>query len=143
MFSTSGASKAAAKRAEEMFFEELDAATRVNIKFAQYYAAGIVGLIALFMIVHWAHIIFIKTTARSNAIGRAFKLVSTPSRRVLKGYAAGTFLILPGRLLLALAYLGINLAIMFPQLSFTYNAVFLAKRCGWYEHMRVNEPFYC
>ena len=114
------------------FFEELDAATDVNMKFAKYYAAGVVGLIALFTMVHWTHLIFISTTAKSNAVGRAFKLVSTPYRRLLKGFSAGSFVILPGRIVLALTYFGINIALMFPQLNFTYDATFLAKRCGWY-----------
>lgn len=132
MSSTTGAQQsAAAAAAEAMFFEELDAATVVNMQFARYYAAGVVSLIALFTIIHWTHKISIRHTAKSNAVGRAFKLVSTPYRRVLKGYVAGSFVVLPGRLVLALTYFAINVALMFPQLNFSYDATFLAKRCGW------------
>lgn len=131
MSSQSKAQASAAAAAEALFFEELDAATIVNMQCAKYYAAGVVGLIALFTITHWSQIIFTNTVSRSNPIARAATFVSTPFRRLLKGWAAGTFLILPGRVLLALAYFGINIALMFPRLNFDYHATFLAKRLGW------------
>lgn len=122
---------AAVPNAEVLFFMELDEATTVSMKFARYFAAAIVGLIALFTIVNWTQIIFTFTVSRSNPVARAATFVSTPIRRQLKGWAVGTFLILPGRVVLALTYFGINVALMFPQLNFQYDGTFLAKRCGW------------
>lgn len=123
---------AAAAEAQAIFFEKLDTATHVNVNFARYYAASMAGLIALFTIVHWSRIIFNNTTSKSNAFGRTVKVVSTPYRRFMKGYAVGSFLVLPGRLTLAILYFGINIALMFSHLNFDYDATFLAKRCGWY-----------
>ena len=123
-----------AAAAEALFFQALAEATVLCEQYARYYAAGIAGLIALFTIVHWTRIVFTNTVSKSNPISRTFTIVTTPFRRQLKGFVAGTFLILPGRIILALTYFAINIACMFPQVTYEYNAVFLAKRCGWYDH---------
>ena len=123
--------RGAEPNAEALFFLALDDATTVCMKFARYFAAGIVGLIALFTIVHWTQTIFTLYVSKSNPIVRAASFVSTPIRRQLKGWAIGTYLILPGRVVIALTYFGINIACMFPQLTFEYDGTFVAKRCGW------------
>jgi hypothetical protein len=119
--------------AEALFFQALAESTVLCEQYAKYYAAGVAGLIALFTIVHWTRIVFTSTVPKSNPISRTFAIVSTPFRRQLKGFVAGTFLILPGRIIIAFTYFAINIACMFPQITYEYNAVFLAKRCGWYE----------
>ena len=134
--SSKAAQESAAAAAEAAFFEALDEATKVNMKISKYYAAAIAGLIALFTVCRWTHLIFANTTKRSNPISRAFGTISTPVQRGIKGFTAVSALILPGRIIMFLTYLGINVGMMFPQLDFSINAVFLAKRCGWYDALR-------
>ena len=127
---SSGTQTSAAAKAEAAFFEELDEATAANVKYSKYYAGAMIGLVALFAFVHWMQIVFSKYGSRTNPGAESIIFVSTPIRRLLKGIVIGEVLILPGRILLAIVYFGINIALMFPQLDWS-NQVFLAKRCGW------------
>ena len=121
------AAAAAAEMAQEILFAE---ARAIDVTYTKYFAAGMVGLVALFTIVNWVQIIFNKYGSRSNTFARAAAAISRPLRRPLKGLTIGGFAILPSRLALAAAYFGINLALMFTQINWTVQVIF-AKRCGW------------
>ena len=131
MPSTDHAQAAAAEKAEEIFFAKLAEATATNVQYAKHYFTAIAGLIALFTIVHFGELLFIRFGSRSYPLARAASFVTTPIRRLLKGCVIGDALIFPGRIVLALVYIGINVALTFPEVDWS-DQVFLAKRCGWY-----------
>ncbi|ROV92348.1 hypothetical protein VMCG_09144 [Cytospora schulzeri] len=84
------------------------ARTKTNQQQLRYYAAGICGLMGIFIIFHWIRYVFNKST----------------SRRTTVPYFPSS-----GHALLVAAYLGINLALTFTNIEIVYANI--ANRCGW------------
>lgn len=103
------------------------ARTRVNQQQLQYYAAGICGLMGIFIIFHWIRYVFNKSTSRRTASTNPFRVVSRNVRNLLVRKVP----CFPssGHALLVAAYLGINLALTFTNIEIIY--VNIANRCGW------------
>ena len=120
---------------------------RVNQQQLRYFAAGICGLMALFIVVHWIRYLFNRATAgsRSNSgVTYPFRLLTrwavrisqndvlplTPARNIrnilvrkVPGFTSS------GHTLLFAAYLAVNMAVTFTNVTLVYSSI--ANRCGW------------
>ena len=110
-------------REEEIYYGMLATARAWNTVQARYYGAAIGGLVALFIIAHWIS----KLCSNSTAT----RTVLRPISRFLKGFALGSWLILPGRLILAATYFAINGILWFTNGYWNLPDLGCAKRCGW------------
>lgn len=97
---------------------------------AKYFGIAIGGLIAMFTISHWVEKFSTDHLPRSSGLARSAAVVTRPFRRIAKGVALGGFLILPGRIALAVLYLAINALLTFTNVNWSMSTLF-AKRLGW------------
>ena len=120
------------------------ARTRTNQQQLRYFAAGICGLMGIFIIFHWIRYVFNKSSMRGTAITRPFSVISRQvSKSAMYHFLPLTMIrnvrnllvrkvpLFPssGHALLFLAYLGINFAITFTNIEIVYSSI--ANRCGW------------
>jgi hypothetical protein len=123
MGAASASASAAALRAEEAYFEELDAATVVNTRLGWNYAVVLGALIAFFTIVNWTY----RLGQRTNFL----TTVTRPFRRFTKGYQIGSTTLFPGRGILLTVYYAVNIEMTFVRLNWNLGASCFAMRCGW------------
>ena len=98
---------------------------------AKYFAAAMAGLVAVFAIVHWMEVLFIKYCPPSGGFYRFSKLVTRPLLRVQRGKAVPGTPIVPGLIPLALIYFGINATLVFYDNPQKAGLSIIAKRFGW------------
>ncbi|KUI55365.1 Ferric/cupric reductase transmembrane component 2 [Cytospora mali] len=103
------------------------ARTRVNQQQLRYYAAGICGLVGIFIIFHWVRYVFNKPALRRTAITHPFRVISRNVRNLLVRKVP--WFPSSGHALLFMAYLAINLALTFTNIEIVYANI--ANRCGW------------
>lgn len=105
-------------------------ATIANQIASKHFGIAIGGLMGLFIITHWTQKLSQGLVSKGSAIHRFGSPITRPFRRAETGAAIGGVLVLPTQILLAAAYLGINLALTFTNVNWTQQTLF-AKRLGW------------
>ncbi|CAN8106228.1 unnamed protein product [Discula destructiva] len=100
------------------------ARTRVNQQQMRYFAAGVCGLIAVFILAHWLRVLFNKlSTSPKNPLRTVSRFVRNLLVRSFPGLPS------TGHALVVAAYLAMNLALTFTNV--TIKASSIANRCGW------------
>lgn len=102
-----------------------------NQRTALYFAAAILSVTAMFAIAHWTRRLFDKHNNKTHALRLAVSAATGPLRWVpyLRRIRRGSFA--PTRLMLALAYLTINVTLTFYDRADLAGLTILAKRFGW------------
>jgi ATP/ADP translocase len=104
----------------------------LDILYTKYWAAAISGLIGVCIIVHWMQIMMrhmFSTTSIQIQMAKYHK----PLTRLSRGFIVWRQTFLPSRFLLAIAYIVINLVIMFTNLDWSAADIeqIYGMRCGW------------
>ncbi len=96
---------------------------------AEYFAAAMCGLIAIFTLLHWTRLLFSRSHRIPTGLSKPFVVVSRRLRNLLVRGAPGFNS--AGHVLLVAVYVGINLAILLTNVDKT--AInYVAARFGWY-----------
>lgn len=100
----------------------------LDVQYTKYWTAGICGLIGVCVVVHWMSVIM-----RHTSLQFSMASVHKPLTRFSRGFRLMRVTFLPGRFFLAIAYIAINLVIMFTNIDWkAANAQQVyAMRCGW------------
>ncbi|KAJ4395932.1 hypothetical protein N0V93_000148 [Gnomoniopsis smithogilvyi] len=103
---------------------DFTARTLTNRQQLRYYAAGICGLMAVFIITHWLRVVFNKLSPSSkNPVRSASRLVRNLLVRKFPGFPSS------GHALVVAAYVATNLAVTFTNVDISVGGI--ANRCGW------------
>lgn len=99
---------------------------------AIYFAAAIFGLMGCFVLQHWTMSLIARNFKPSHPLRLAARSVEHYWRLTCGERVVAGFLVFPGRILLALAYFAINIALTFydDALAVPGRTIF-AKRLGW------------
>ncbi|KAI3393953.1 hypothetical protein diail_3432 [Diaporthe ilicicola] len=103
---------------------------RVNQQQLRYLAAGICALMGLFIVFHWIRYVFNKANSKHrspSSVAYPFRLISRNARKLLVRKIPG--FTSSGHALLVAAYLAINIAVTFTNVTLVYSSI--ANRCGW------------
>ena len=107
-------------------------ARAIDIQHAKYFAISIGGLFAALTIANWTTILLGRHAAlQPSTLNKAYSRMSKCIAPVSRGYFIGSWTFIPGRVLLVIAYFGLNLSLMFTNIDLS-NETFFAMRCGWY-----------
>ncbi|PSR98996.1 ferric reductase NAD binding domain-domain-containing protein [Coniella lustricola] len=98
--------------------------TQQNQQQLRYFAAAICGLIAVFILSHWLHLLLNHRSPQSNNPVRA---ITRKVRKILIRKVTG--LTSSGHALVVASYVAINLSLTFTNVTISISGV--ANRCGW------------
>ncbi|EMC92507.1 hypothetical protein BAUCODRAFT_294002 [Baudoinia panamericana UAMH 10762] len=115
---------------EAALFEQLNRISATDQAAAKHFGIGIGTIVGAFVFVYWGQRLWDRVSGRKGGIVRAVSYVARPLRRIASGVPVGGFLILPGRILLALVYLALNIALTFTNVDWSQRT-FFGKRLGW------------
>ncbi|KAJ4419243.1 hypothetical protein N0V82_005046 [Gnomoniopsis sp. IMI 355080] len=103
---------------------DFTARTLTNRQQLRYFAAGICGLMAIFIITHWLRVVFNKlSTPSKNPVRSASRLVRNVLVRKFPGFPSS------GHALVVATYVAINFAVTFTNVNISVGGI--ANRCGW------------
>lgn len=97
---------------------------------AEYYAYIVAGVILVFAHIHWARRLARRWHLQATKPGRSLLLVTRPMTRILYGRRFYGIDVIPERVVLLVAYFGINIGLAFWQIDFKHYTTF-ANRLGW------------
>lgn len=104
----------------------------LDILYTKYWAAAISALIGICVLLHWMQVMMrhmFSTTSIQIQMAKYHK----PLTRISRGFVFWKTVLLPSRFLLAMAYIAINLVIMFTNLDWSLPNIeqVYGMRCGW------------
>ena len=119
--------------AEEAILAILAKARATDIRYCTYYAAGVVGIVAVLVLQHWAYKIWISGGANSSLAIQSFTGTARPIRSIVKGPVHSSSHITIGDCVLASSYLAINLSVSLFDIEWKtgLTTAILARRLGW------------
>lgn len=106
----------------------------LNEETAKYYGGAIGGLMLLSVVAHWTNVLFNKYGSRNHAVSKTIAKLTRPVKRLVNFKIPGPRLLLSGRVIVALVYFGINIALLFQHLDYSGKdqMINVSKRFGWW-----------
>lgn len=120
----------AAEHAREVLFAEWQIKDENT---AKYFGVAMAGLVAVFTITHQVDVLFTKEFARSSGSSTVARSMRRTLQLLSRSRNVAGVVLLPGKIVLALLYVGINAGLTFHDRPDRVGFNVLAKRFGWYD----------